>query len=103
MSLTLRDAQFLCWKTFKKFEARNQKNRQPNEVAADIAQTAQIIEKRVKKPEGTDQPSAMDKQSLAKLLPELLFNAFVLAEYEGIDLENTFMQAIDEYILGQIS
>lgn len=41
-----------------------------------------------------------EKETLRKLLSELLFETFVLAEQNGVNLEESFMQTIDEYILG---
>jgi len=43
------------------------------------------------------------KEVFGKLLSELLFGAFVLAEQQGLSLEESFLQAIDEMILEFVS
>jgi NTP pyrophosphatase (non-canonical NTP hydrolase) len=43
------------------------------------------------------------KEDLAKLLSELLYLTFILAEHYGVSLEESFMQTIDEYILGLVN
>jgi hypothetical protein len=47
--------------------------------------------------------NASDKLTAAKLLSELLYFAFVLAEQRGVDLEESFLQSIDELILGSVT
>jgi hypothetical protein len=96
VSLTLRDAQHLCWKTFKKLELINQSST-PSKVEDNlIAKAKEIIEKS-QKPE-----NGLNKEAAAKLLSELLYFAFVLAEQRGVELEESFLQTIDELILGSV-
>jgi hypothetical protein len=100
MSLTLRDAQHLSWKTFKKFEALSEKD------AARFGSAAELVKKvcdvaQKKTLENAQTPEG--KEELGKLLSELLFVMFVLAERYGVSLEESFMQAVDELILGFVS
>jgi hypothetical protein len=95
MSLTLRDAQHLSFKTFKKFEAADEKR------SATIGTSADLIEKasEIAQKNMTEQNSE-NKEETGKLLSELLFSALVLAERRGISLEDVFLQTLDEIILG---
>lgn len=101
MSVTLRDAQYLCWKTFKKLESKNKKQLTDSEMAADLVKKAIALAEKVPLTEGSS--NAADKEALGKRLSELLYVAFVLAERHGVTLEDSFMQTIDEYILGFMS
>jgi NTP pyrophosphatase (non-canonical NTP hydrolase) len=101
MSLTLRDAQYLCWKTFKKLEAKNKKQLTESEMAANFVKKAGDLAEKIQRTEGSS--GAADKENLGKRLSEMLYVAFVLAESYGVTLEESFMQTIDEYILGFVS
>ena len=100
LSLTLRDAQFLSWKTFKKIEAKRGKESDISAMSDEMAKKASEIAERIKS--GSSR-NAQIKDELSKLLPELLYLAFVLAENHGVNLEELFMQTVDEYILGFVS
>jgi len=93
MSLTLRDAQHLCWKTFKKLERINESTT-PSKTEKNLAQKADEI---------AEKTQGMDKDTAAKLLSELLYFTFILAEQQGVELEESFLQNIDELILGSIT
>ena len=97
MSLTLRDAQHLCWKTFKKLEKLTQKPSDKSATASDLTKKAAEISERVQ------QAGPPDSEASGKLLSELLFYAFVLAEHQGVDLEENFLQTVDELILGMVT
>ncbi len=101
MSLTLRDAQYLCWKTFKKLEAKNKKQLTESEMAADLVKKVSALAETVQRTEGSS--DAADKENLGQRLSELLYAAFILAERNGVTLEDSFMQTIDDYILGFVS
>jgi hypothetical protein len=64
------------------------------EKSDEIAQKIQALQ-------NSDAPAK--KEVFGKLLSELLFGAFVLAEQQGISLEESFLQAIDEMILEFVS
>lgn len=96
----MRDAQFLSWKTFKKIEAKRGKESDISAMSDEMAKKASEIAERIKS--GSSR-NAQIKDELSKLLPELLYLAFVLAENHGVNLEELFMQTVDEYILGFVS
>lgn len=100
MSLTLRDAQFLSWKTFKKIEAKSGKEPNISAVSDEMAKKASEIAEKIETRSSSNTPL---KDELSKLLPELLYLALVLAENHGVNLEELFMQTVDEYILGLVS
>ena len=101
MALTLRDAQHLCWKTFKKFEKIDQKNMIETTNGEKLIKNSEEIAQKIQKLQNSDLQSK--KQEFSKLLSELIFSAFVLAEQQGVDLEESFLQEIDEMILGFIT
>ncbi len=96
MSLTLRDAQYLSWKTFKKLQSGQ--NAVISGSAAGLLQKAEEIVKRI---QNTENPE--DKVGLGRLFSELLFVVFVLAEQHGVALEDSFLATVDEVILNSIS
>jgi hypothetical protein len=93
VSLTLRDAQHLCWKTFKKLERINESST-PSKTEKNLAEKAKEIAEKIQ---------GMDKETASKLLSELLYFTFILAEQQGVELEESFLQTIDELILGSIT
>ena len=98
LSLTLRDAQHLCWKTFRKLALMNQKSLDQKETAVELVKKAQQIAQKTSLPE-----AALDKATAARALSELLYLAFVLAEQQGVDLEENFLQTVDDMILGSVA
>ncbi len=42
------------------------------------------------------------QEQIARLLSELLFAAFVIAEKEGVGIEEAFLQNVDEMILNSV-
>ena len=69
-------------------------------MSDEMAKKAGEIAEKIGTPSSISGPS---KEELSKLLPELLYLAFVLAENYGVSLEELFMQTVDEYILGLVS
>jgi hypothetical protein len=106
LSLTLRDAQHLSWKTFKKIEERIAlKGERAFSLpigTQEFVKKANVIAQTIKDWE-TSEDKAASASDLQKQLSELLFAAFVLAEKYGIDLEEAFLENIDEFILGFVS
>ncbi len=103
MSLTLRDAQHLSWKTFKKFEAVDQKNAANigtvEALATKVADLAQMTKADVASEIGNPKGN----EAARKVFSEIVFNVLVLAERSGVELEDSFLQTIDEIILGFVS
>jgi NTP pyrophosphatase (non-canonical NTP hydrolase) len=104
MSVTLRDAQHLCWKNFKKINEKLDPERgklwTPFVMVADLLEEAGEVAAVVKGLEGFKPPEKpKTKEMLATELSDLLYILFVLAEHYGIELEETFLQTVNDYIL----
>lgn len=104
MSLTLRDAQHLCWKNFRKIndvlDKQRGSGRTPFAMVTDLLEEAGEVASVVKGLEGFKPPEKpKTKEMLATELSDLLYIIFVLAEHYGIELEEAFMQTANDYIL----
>jgi len=104
LSLTLRDAQHLCWKNFRKINEKLDQERgrgwTPFVMVTDLLEEAGEVAAVVKGLEGFKPPEKpKTKEMLATELSDMLYIAFVLAEHYGIDLEEAFMQTVNDYIL----
>jgi hypothetical protein len=95
----LRDAQYLCWKTFRKLETKREAPTTSIKVALELAKTAESAVSEVQNV-ANNSGDVAGKENLQKLFSEMLYLTFVLAEHYGVNLEESFMQTIDEYILG---
>ena len=93
MSYTLRDAQHVCWKTYKKLGG----NQTVMSLVADLLEGASKVAVTVK-----EQPAEEAKQTLATQLSDLLYSVFVLAEQHGINLEEIFLQSVNDRILSNL-
>ena len=98
LSLTIRDAQHLSFKTFKKFETLDEKRSSTIGTPTDLIKKAEEIAQKIKALENSE-----PKEEIGKVLSELLFSVFVLAERQGVNLEDAFLQTVDEIILGFVS
>ena len=98
----MRDAQHLCWKTYKKLQVKEEKRLTISATASDLEKKAGEIAEKMKNLDNSAGKGA-GKEDLAKLLSELLYLAFILAEQDGVSLEESFMQTIDGYILGLVN
>jgi NTP pyrophosphatase (non-canonical NTP hydrolase) len=94
LSLTLRDAQHLSWKTLKKLEILDKTQAQALANGSELGKKACEIFENLKRPQTSEQ-----KEQLGKLLSDVLFECFVTAEQNGVSLEDAFLQSIDELIL----
>jgi NTP pyrophosphatase (non-canonical NTP hydrolase) len=94
LSLTLRDAQHLSWKTLKKLEQLDKTQTQTLTNGIELDKKAHEISEKLKQNQTGEQ-----KEELGKLLSEMLFECFVTAEQNGVSLEESFLQSIDELIL----
>jgi hypothetical protein len=86
----------LCWKTFKKLEIID-KSSASVKADARLVEKAKLLSQKMGQSEGK-----LDKEALARLLSELLYFAFVVAEQQGVELEESFLQTIDELILSSV-
>jgi NTP pyrophosphatase (non-canonical NTP hydrolase) len=108
VSLTLRDAQHLCWKNFKRINERLDPKRgkgwTPFVMVADLLEEAGEVAAVVKGLESFKPPDKpKTKEMLATELSDLLYIIFVLAEHYGVNLEESFLQTVNDYILRFIS
>jgi NTP pyrophosphatase (non-canonical NTP hydrolase) len=104
LSLTLRDAQHLCWKTFRKINDKLDLERgkvwTPFVMVANLLEEAGEVAAVVKGMEGFNPPEKpKTKEMLSTELSDLLYTVFVLAEHYGIELEEAFLQTVNNYIL----
>ncbi len=102
MSLTLRDAQHLSMKTLKKLEIVDENRAALVSTSDALVKKAVEIAQKMKKLEDSE-AGKEGKIDVCTLLSQLLFTAFVLAEHSGIELEDSFLQTVDEIILGFVS
>ena len=104
MSLTLRDAQHLCWKNFRKINEKldpvRGKKWTPFVMVTDLLEEAGEVASVVKGLEGFKPPEKpKTREMLATELSDLLYMVFVLAEHYGINLEEAFLQTVNDYVL----
>jgi NTP pyrophosphatase (non-canonical NTP hydrolase) len=104
MSLTLRDAQHLCWKNFRKINEKLDPARgqgwTPFVMVADLLEEAGEVATVVKGLEGFKPPEKpKTKEMLATELSDMLYIIFILAEHYSINLEESFLQTVNDYIL----
>jgi NTP pyrophosphatase (non-canonical NTP hydrolase) len=104
MSLTLRDAQHVSWKIFRKIndklDERRGKGWDPFVIVSDLLEEAGEVAAVVKGLEGFKPPEKpKTREMLAKELNDLLYGIFVLAEHYGLNLEETFLEQMNDYLL----
>ena len=104
MSVTLRGAQHLCWKSFRKINDKLDLDRgkawTPFVMVTDLLEEAGEVAAIVKGLEGFKPPEKeMTKKMLATELSDVLYIVFVLAEHYGIELDEVFVQTVNDYIL----
>ena len=92
MSYTLRDAQHVCWKTYKKLG----RNQTVLSLVTGLLEEASKVATTVK-----EQPEEV-KQTLATQLSDLLYSVFILAEQYGVNLEEIFLQSVNDRILSNL-
>ena len=104
MSLTMRDAQYAAWKIFHKINAQLDQKRSrgwdPFVIATDMLEEAGEVASVVKGLEGFKPPDKpKTKEMLAQELTDLLYAIFVLAEHYGVNLEETYLEHVNNYLL----
>ena len=104
MSLTLRDAQHVCWKNFRKIndnlDPARGKAWTPFVMVTDLLEEAGEVAGVVKRLEGIEASENLKaKEALATELSNVLYILFVLAEHYGMELEDSFLQTVNDYIL----
>ncbi len=104
VSLTLRDAQHLCWKSFRKIndslDPERGKGWTPFVMVTDLLEEAGEVASVIKGLEGFKPPEKpKTKEMLGTELSDLLYMIFVLAEHYDIELEESFSQTVNDYVL----
>jgi NTP pyrophosphatase (non-canonical NTP hydrolase) len=104
MPLTLFEAQQVAWKIFRKINEKLDKTRgrgwDPFIITTDILEEAGEVAGVVKGLEGFKPPDKpKTKEMLARELSDLLYGIFVLAEHYGINLEEVFLETVNDYML----
>ena len=102
VSVTLCDAQHLCWKNFRKINEKLDPARgqgwTPFVMVTDLLEEAGEVAAVVKGLEGFKPPEKpKTKEMLATELSDLLYIIFILAEHYGINLEKSFLQTVSDY------
>jgi NTP pyrophosphatase (non-canonical NTP hydrolase) len=107
LSVTIRDAQHLCWKNFRtindKLDPERGKKWTPAGTVSDILEESSLIRAAVDSLEGLkseERPKTNEK--LAKELSSLLYLVLVLAEHYQIELEESFLQTVNDSIISRL-
>jgi NTP pyrophosphatase (non-canonical NTP hydrolase) len=107
VSIALRDAQHLSWKTFRKLADITGPERGKEHAAfamvTALLEEAGEVASAVRGLEGF-KPSdeVKTKEMLATELSDILFMVFVLAEHYGIELEESFMQTTNDKFMSML-
>ena len=104
MPMTVRDVQHLCWKNFRKINDKLDVERgrawTPFVMVTALLEEAGEVAAAVKGLEGFKPPEKpKTTETLATELSDLLYIIFVLAEHYGIELEDAFLQTMNDYML----
>jgi len=104
LSVTLRDAQHLCWKNFRmineKLDPERGKTWTPLVTASDLLRESGKIAEVIKSFENSGTAKKPEcKKTLSTELSNLLIIVFVLSEHYGIELEESFLETANDYIL----
>lgn len=104
VSITLRDAQYVCWKNFRKINDKLDPERgkgwTPFMMVTDLLEEAGEVAAVVKGLEDFKPPEKpKTREMLATELSNMLYIIFVLAEHYKIELEETFLQTVNNYLL----
>jgi len=103
LSLSLQDAQHVSWKIFRKIDAKldaeGAKRWNPLVIVTDLLEEAGEVSAVVKGLEGfgsAEKPQT--KEKLAKELNDVLYSVLVLVEHHGLDLEETFLEHVNDLL-----
>lgn len=107
VSIALRDAQHLSWKTFRKLGDVLGPDRSrewtPFAMVTALLEEAGEVASAVRGLEGFKPPEEVKtKEMLAVELSDVLFMVFVLAEHYGIELEESFMQTTNDRFMSML-
>jgi NTP pyrophosphatase (non-canonical NTP hydrolase) len=100
LSVTLLEAQHMCWKVFHKLNTKLNRSWNPFIMVTDILEEAGEVASVVKGLEGFKPPDKpKTKEMLAAELSDLLYMIFALAEHYRINLGESFLQTVNDYAL----
>jgi len=107
VSIALRDAQHLSWKTFRKLKdmlgSELGKEWTPFAMVTALLEEAGEVASAVKGLEGFKPlEKVKTKEMLGTELSDVLFMVFVLAEHYGIELEESFMQTTNDRYMSML-
>jgi len=106
LSVTLRDAQHLCWKNFRaindKLDPERGKKWTPDNTVSEISEETGKVRVAVDELESRSEYEPKNNEKLAKELSNILYLVFVLAEHYKIELEESFLQTVNDMILSSL-
>ena len=107
VSVTLRDAQHLCWKNFRKIndklDPEKGKKWTPLMMVTEMLEQTSKLANDAKNHDKDQVAEKSDaKAALASELSNLLYMIFVLAEHYGIELEESFLQSVNDQIISML-
>ncbi len=102
--MTLRDAQHICWKNFRKIQDQIDpeagKNWKPSVTVTELQDHLGKLLDTINKSESTAKDS--DKNMIGQELSDLIYLTLILAEYYRIELEDIFLETVNDRILSRI-
>ena len=73
-------------------------------MVANLLEEADQVATIVKSVEGSDSSEGSEtKETLAADLSNLMYTLFILAEHYGIELEDSFLQTVNDMVLSRLS
>ncbi len=104
MSLSLQDAQHVSGKIFRKIEAKSDaegaKHWNPLAIVTSLLKEAGEVSAVVKGLESSNSAEKpQTKEKLARELNDVLYSVFVLAEHYELNLEETFLEHVNDLLL----
>jgi NTP pyrophosphatase (non-canonical NTP hydrolase) len=104
LSVTIRDAQHLCWKNFRlindKLNPERGKAWTPQITASELLTEASKVAKVTNDLEDFDSLGKPEtKEMLATELSNLVYLILVLAEHYKVELEDSFLQTVNDNML----
>ncbi len=104
MSITLSEAQDLCWKNFRKINEKldpaKGKSWTPFVMVTELLEEVGELAALIKGLEGFSPPDEpITKEKLAAELSDVLYIVFVLAAHYEVRLDELFIQNVNDYIL----
>jgi NTP pyrophosphatase (non-canonical NTP hydrolase) len=106
VSLTLRDAQHVCWKTLRMINDRiePEKGRMwtPLVTIADLRASCENVAQFAELEKLEEQKNAIQTRSLAAALSDVLYAVFVLAEHYKLNIEDVFMETMNDRMIAHL-